>query len=306
MDLNQNYRSFVLAIAQHPRVQELIRKRGGQLVQRFVAGETLEEALSALRRLEAEGIHGILDLLGEMVHSEAGARAFQQEILKLIEALAREPFPRQISLKLSQLGQDQGEELVLELMRGILKAAAQVDCLVWIDMEDSSRVEATLKTYRTLKEEGHGVGIVLQSYLKRSESDLESLLPLGGAVRIVKGAYAEPPEVAYTERRLIDAQYLLLAKRALQGGLYTAIATHDPSLIEEMKRWTQAQGRGKESFEFQMLYGVRRDEQRRLAQEGYTIRAYIPYGTEWYPYLSRRVAERPQNLLFAARSLVEG
>lgn len=174
-------------------------------------------------------------------------------------------------------------------------------------MEDSPRVDATLRVYRRLREEGYThTGIVLQSYLKRSEKDLEALLPLKPAVRIVKGAYKEPPEVAFQDKRLIDAQYLLLAKKALENGLPTAIATHDPHLIAEMQRWTAEKGISKEGFEFQLLYGVRRDEQRRLAAEGYTVRAYVPYGTDWYPYLSRRIAERPENLLFVARSLVQG
>lgn len=235
------------------------------------------------------------------------ARGFQAEIVGLIRALGARPYPRYVSVKLTQLGLDLSEDLAFSLMQGILQEARQADCFVRIDMEDSPRVDATLRVYRRLREEGYThTGIVLQSYLKRSEKDLEALLPLKPAVRIVKGAYKEPPEVAFQDKRLIDAQYLLLAKKALENGLPTAIATHDPHLIAEMQRWTAEKGISKEGFEFQLLYGVRRDEQRRLAAEGYTVRAYVPYGTDWYPYLSRRIAERPENLLFVARSLVQG
>lgn len=307
MDLNLSYRSFVLAIAQNPSVKNLVLTRGKRLSRRFVAGDTLEEALKVVEGLERERIHAILDLLGEMVTSEEMARGFQAEIVGLIRALGARPYPRYVSVKLTQLGLDLSEDLAFSLMQGILQEARQADCFVRIDMEDSPRVDATLRVYRRLREEGYThTGIVLQSYLKRSEKDLEALLPLKPAVRIVKGAYKEPPEVAFQDKRLIDAQYLLLAKKALENGLPTAIATHDPHLIAEMQRWTAEKGISKEGFEFQLLYGVRRDEQRRLAAEGYTVRAYVPYGTDWYPYLSRRIAERPENLLFVARSLVQG
>lgn len=161
--------------------------------------------------------------------------------------------------------------------------------------------------YRRLREAGfENVGVVLQSYLKRTEQDLQALIPLKAPVRIVKGAYKEPPEVAFQDKRLVDAQFVLLCKKALESGLYTAIASHDPRIIQEIKRWTAQMGIGPDRFEFQMLYGVRRDEQKKLAAEGYTVRAYVPYGTDWYPYFSRRIAERPENLLFVARSLIQG
>jgi len=276
MDLNLSYRSFVLAIAQNPSVKNLVLTRGKGLSRRFVAGDTLEEALKVVEGLERERIHAILDLLGEMVTSEEMARGFQAEIVGLIRALGARPYPRYVSVKLTQLGLDLSKDLAFSLMQGILQEARQADCFVRIDMEDSPRVDATLRVYRRLREEGYThTGIVLQSYLKRSEKDLEALLPLKPAVRIVKGAYKEPPEVAFQDKRLIDAQYLLLAKKALENGLPTAIATHDPHLIAEMQRWTAEKGISKEGFEFQLLYGVRRDEQRRLAAEGYTVRAYV-------------------------------
>ena len=307
MDLNQSYRSFVLAVAQNPSVKNLMLTRGKGFSRRFVAGDTLEEALHVVDALEADKVHAILDLLGEMVTSEEQSRGFQAEIIRLIQAFAAKPFPRYVALKLTQVGLDLDENLAFELMRGILDEAKKSDCFVRIDMEDSPRVDATLRVYGRLREAGYdNTGIVLQSYLKRTERDLEALMPLKPAVRIVKGAYKEPAEVAFQDKRLVDGQYLVLAKKALESGLRTAIASHDPYIIEEIKRWTAEKGLSKDKFEFQLLYGVRRDEQRRLAAEGHTVRAYVPYGTDWYPYISRRIAERPENLLFVARSLVQG
>ncbi|GIW25005.1 proline dehydrogenase [Meiothermus sp.] len=307
MDFNQGYRSLVLALAQNPRIQNLVLTRGRRFARRFIAGDTLEEALRVVEKLEQDGIHAILDLLGEMVRSEAEAQKFQGEIIRLVQAFGALPYPRYVALKLTQLGLDLSEDLAYSLMQQILTEAQKVDCFVRIDMEDSPRVEATLRVYRRLHQAGFGnVGVVLQSYLKRSEQDLQNLIPLKTPVRIVKGAYKEPPEVAFQDKRMVDAQYVLLCKKALENGLYTAIASHDPQIIQEMKRWTAQMGIGRDRFEFQLLYGVRRDEQKKLAAEGYTVRAYVPYGTDWYPYFSRRIAERPENLLFVARSLIQG
>jgi proline dehydrogenase len=306
-DFNQTYRSFVLNVAQNKTVKNLVLTRGKGFSRRFVAGDSLTDALKAVDGLERDNIHGILDLLGEMVTSETQAKGFQTEIIDLIRAFGQKLYPRYIALKLTQLGLDLGEDLCCNLMTEILSEAKKVACFVRIDMEDSPRVDATLRVYKRLREAGFtNTGVVLQSYLKRTEKDLEELLPLQPAVRIVKGAYKEPSDVAFQDKRIIDAQYLVLAKKALENNCYTAIATHDPLLIEEMKRWTLLKGIEKDKFEFQLLYGVRRDEQKKLAGEGYTTRAYIPYGTDWYPYFSRRVAERPENLVFVARSLVQG
>ncbi|MFN4070823.1 MAG: proline dehydrogenase [Thermus caldifontis] len=307
MNLDLMYRQAVLSVAENPRVEALIKGRAKSLVRRYVAGETLEEALLAAERLEAQGVHAILDLLGEMVRSEEEARAFQEGILELVRRVAEHPWPKYVSLKLTQLGLDLSEALALELLREILKEAEPKGVFVRIDMEDSPRVEATLRLYRALREEGFsGVGLVLQSYLFRTEKDFWELLPYRPNLRLVKGAYREPKEVAFQDKRLIDAEFLHLGKLALKEGLYVAFATHDPRLIAEVKRYTEAMGVPKDRFEFQFLYGVRPEEQRRLAQEGYTVRAYVPYGTHWYPYLSRRIAERPENLGLVLRSLLGG
>lgn len=307
MDLYQSYRSFVLTIAQNSRVKNLVLSRGRNFARRFVAGDTREEALQVVETLERNKIHAILDLLGEMVTSQAQARQFQSEIVQLIQELGALPYPRYVSLKLTQLGLDLSEDMALSLLNEILTEADKVDCFVRIDMEDSPRVDATLRVYQRLYQAGfRNAGVVLQSYLKRSEQDLDDLLLLKTPVRIVKGAYREPPEVAFQEKRMVDAQFVLLCKKALENGLYTAIGSHDPSILQEIKRWTAAKGIGRDRFEFQLLYGVRRDEQKKLAAEGYTVRAYVPYGRDWYPYFARRIAERPENLLFIGRSLIQG
>ncbi|MDX2005495.1 MAG: proline dehydrogenase family protein [Meiothermus sp.] len=307
MDLNQSYRSFVLAMAQNPTFKNLVMTRGKNFSRRFVAGDTLEEALKAVEVLEQDKVHAILDLLGEMVSSEEDSRKFQAEIIRLVREFGTRPHPKYVALKPTQVGLDLSEDLTFSLLSEILAEAKKLDCFVRIDMEDSPRVDATLRVYRRLREAGFdNVGVVLQSYLKRTERDLEELLPLKPAVRIVKGAYKEPEAAAFQDKRIIDAQYVVLAKKMLEAGLYTAIASHDPYILEEFKRWTAERGIGKDKFEFQLLYGVRRDEQKKLAAEGYTVRAYVPYGTDWYPYLSRRIAERPENLIFVARSLVQG
>ncbi|AEV15488.1 MAG: proline dehydrogenase family protein [Thermus sp.] len=307
MNLDLLYRQAVLSVAGNPRVEGLIKTRARSLVRRYVAGESLEEALRAAEGLERQGVHAILDLLGEMVRSEAEARAFQAGILELVRRVAERPWPKYVSLKPTQLGLDLSEGLALELLREILREAEPRGVFVRMDMEDSPRVEATLRLYRALREEGFsGVGIVLQSYLFRTEKDLLDLLPYRPNLRLVKGAYREPKEVAFQDKRLIDAQFLHLGKLALREGLYVAFATHDPRLIAEVKRYAEAMGFPKTAFEFQLLYGVRPEEQRRLAQEGYTVRAYVPYGRDWYPYLSRRIAERPENLFLVLRSLLGG
>lgn len=307
MDINQTYRSFVLAVADNANVKNLVLTRGRGFSRRFIAGDTLAEALNAVDVLEQDKVHAIMDLLGEFVSTEADSRHFQAGIIELIRAIGAKPYPKYVALKLTQVGLGISEELALELMQGILEEARKVGCFVRIDMEDSPRVDITLRVYRRLREAGFdNVGIVLQSYLKRTEKDLEDLMTLKPAVRIVKGAYKEPESVAFQDKQTIDAQYMVLAKKMLENGLYVAVASHDPRIIAEVKRWTAEKGIGKDKFEFQMLYGIRRDEQKRLASEGYTVRAYVPYGTDWYPYFSRRIAERPENLIFVARSLVQG
>ncbi len=300
------WRKSVLAIANRPAIEGLVRRYGMRLARRFIAGETLEEALAAVHRLEEDGIHAILDVLGEMVKDEAMARAFAEEIKKAVRAFAALPYPRYVSVKLTQLGLDTSEELAKELLGEILAEAKAGEVFIRIDMEDSPRVDKTLAVYRAMREAGfENVGIVLQAYLKRSEADLEALLPYRPHIRVVKGAYAEPPEVAFPDLPTIRATFKALVEKNLRAGNPTAIATHDDALIRWAKDWARERDIPRNLYEFQFLYGVRPALQKKTAREGYTTRAYVPFGKYWYPYFSRRIAERPENALFVLRGLLK-
>jgi proline dehydrogenase len=304
--LDQYYRQAVLGVSGVPAVKNLLETRGFPLAKRFVAGNELPDAIAAVETLAQDGVHGILDLLGEMISTKEQSDPFVQQILEIFPAIAGKPFPKYVSIKLSQLGLDVGTDLALENGRKILSAAKSVGAFVRIDMEDSPRVDATLEVFRTLRSEFDNVGLVLQAMLRRTEKDLASLADLKPNLRIVKGAYLENKEAAYPEKAVVDHQYRRLVYTNLEMGNHTAIATHDPTIIEDMKRFTSHSQIPRDQFEFQLLYGVRRDLQKSLAQEGYTVRAYIPYGKDWYAYFSRRIAERPSNALFVLRGMLQG
>ncbi len=304
--IDQYYRSAVLGIANAPTIKNLIQTRGYTLAKRYVAGNELTDAIAAVETLEQDGVHGILDLLGEMISSKEQSDPFVQKILEIFPSIASKTFPKYVSIKLSQLGLDVSKNLALENGRTILQTAKNVGCFVRIDMEDSPRVDATIEVFRTLRSEFDNVGLVLQAMLRRTEKDLEHLADLKPNLRIVKGAYLEPAELAYPEKAVIDHQYRRLVYANLEKGNHTAIATHDDKIINDMKRFTEKSKIPKEQFEFQLLYGIRRDLQKQLAAEGYTVRAYIPYGHDWYAYFSRRIAERPSNALFVLRGMIGG
>lgn len=314
IDAGRAYRSAVLGIAGRPLVRRLLTGRGWPVASRFVAGETLADALAAVDRLRAEGVRGILDLLGEMVTSPAQAEAFTREILAIFDAVRDRPQdavpdrPQDayVSIKLSQLGLDLPGDLGLANARRVVERAREVGAFVRIDMEDSPRVDRTLAVFRTLRAEHDNVGTVIQACLYRSEADVAALADLRPNLRIVKGAYLEPPEVAYPDKAAVDLQYRRLVYANLERGHPTAVATHDESIIRDIKLFAERRELPRDLFEFQLLYGVRRDLQRRLAAEGYTVRAYIPYGRDWYAYLSRRIAERPANVGFVLRGLLRG
>ncbi len=310
LNVDRWYRGAVLGVAGRPQVERLLRTRGWGLAKRFVAGETLPEAIAAVRRLEADGILGILDLLGEMVADATAAQAFTERILEIFPALAEASLSGYVSIKLSQIGQDLpgpgGEPLALSNARRILQKARETSAFVCIDMEDCPRVERTLEQFRQLHAEfGEQVGLVLQSYLRRSEDDQRALLPLHPTLRIVKGAYSESPEVAYPEKWKVDAAYLRMVYRQLAAGLPVAVATHDPRILRSVLDYAQRNAVPRELLEFQMLYGVRSDLQRQLAAQGQRVRAYIPFGPDWYAYFSRRIAERPANVAFVLRGLFQ-
>ncbi len=268
---------------------------------RFVAGETVAEAMRAVAAANGDGILGTLDHLGESVADRAAADAAADSYVAILDAIAASGVKSNASLKLTMMGLDIDRGLAVANLRRVLDAARRYDNFVRIDMESSAYTGVTLDIYREMRAAGYdNVGVVIQSYLYRSEADLASLDALAPNVRIVKGAYREPPAVAYPLKADTDASYRRLVARQVGRGFHTAVATHDPALIA----YATGLGADPEAIEFQMLYGIRAGMQRELARAGHRVRVYIPFGTEWYPYLMRRLAERPANLGFVLRNLV--
>lgn len=272
---------------------------------RFVAGDTLEEAIEATRQLNNRGLEVTLDHLGESVTDEAGAVQAKDDYLTLLNAVAESGVRATASLKLTQLGLDIREELCLDNMRQILAKAKATGNHITIDMESSDYTDITLKVFRTLRQEydSDTLGTVIQSYLYRSEQDMKALAHEGSFVRLCKGAYKEPPDRAFPDKADVDASYVrlveqFLADEAVKAGAYLGIATHDEAMIDAAKKHIKAHDVPYEAFEFQMLYGIRSRLQEQLRDEGYKVRVYVPYGTEWYPYYMRRLAERPANVWF--------
>jgi proline dehydrogenase len=272
---------------------------------RFVAGETLDECVEVLRGLNERGFHANTTLLGEDVHEEAEAAAAAEAYLGILARIHAEDLRVNVALKLTHLGLDVSEALALENLRRVVERAAELGNFVRIDMESSATVDPTLRIYRSLRQAGLGnVGAVLQSYLYRAPADLEALLPLRPNLRLVKGAYLEPPEVAYPRKQDVDAAYVRLVERSLRGEGYTAIATHDERMIEHAIAFAEREGIGRDRFEFQMLYGVRPQLQADLVARGFKVLVATPFGPEWFPFFTRRLAERPANLGFVVRNLV--
>ncbi|HET8528692.1 MAG TPA: proline dehydrogenase family protein [Gaiellaceae bacterium] len=300
-------RKGILVAADDPRVRRVVSRHGMRLGgSRFVAGETVDECVRVLRSLNERGLHANTTLLGEGVRDEAAARAVTDTYVALVDRLVDEQLRANVALKLTHLGLELGEEVAYANVRRAVERAQERDTFIRIDMEQSSFVDATLRTYRRLRDEGFtAVGTVLQAYLHRTEQDLEQLLPLQPNLRLVKGAYLEPPEVAYPRKADVDAAYVRLLETMLRGGGHTAIATHDESIIEHAIRFADRHAVPRESFEFQMLYGVRPQLQLELAARGYKVLVATPYGPEWYPYLMRRLGERPANALFLLRNLAK-
>jgi proline dehydrogenase len=277
------------------------------MVARFVAGETLEAALPALDGLRAGGLGTTVDILGESVATAEAARAAAEAYLAALPALAGRGLDANVSLKLSQMGLGLDEGLCRENVGRILAAAAALEAFVRIDMEDHTTTDAALRLWSEMRPAmgGRGdVGVVLQSALRRTADDVERLIEAGARVRLCKGAYKEPAAVAYQERAEVDAAYVRLMERLMLAARLPAIATHDPAIIRRAVAFARANGIGPERFEFQMLYGIRRDLQTALARDGWRVRVYVPFGREWWPYFMRRLAERPANVLFLLRSLV--
>jgi proline dehydrogenase len=301
-------RDTLLYLSNQPRVFNYVRnsRLAKHFAKRFVPGETLADALEVVRALNARGITASLDLLGESVTNEREARVTRDEYLKILDRIHETRLDANVSVKLTAMGLDIDHELCVATMQDILTRAQQYDSFVRIDMEASGYTDVTLKMfeerfYPTYKA---NVGVVLQSYLYRTFADVEHMNSLRARVRICKGAYKEPPSVAYPGKKDVDANYVKCMRELMLRGNYPGIATHDPSMINEAKRWAKEQGIGKDRFEFQMLYGVRRDLQQSLVREGYRMRVYVPFGTQWYPYLMRRLAERPANVAFITGNVI--
>ena len=301
-------RRIILGAATNRQVRAFVNRYGMQLGgDRFVAGTTLDEAVSTLRRLNEQGLLTNTTLLGEHVTQEAATLAVVESYLEILDRIAAESLRTNVALKLTHLGLEFGEELAYTNLEQVVRRAAELGNFIRIDMEESQWVDPTLRVYRRLREAGlDNVGTVLQAYLYRTESDLESLLDLRPNLRLVKGAYLEPETVAYPAKKDVDDAYSRLLVRMLPGCSYVGVATHDERLIQEAIDIALRDGLGIDRFQFQMLYGVRPGFQLELVRRGYSVLVATPYGPEWYPYLMRRLGERPANLLFFAKNAVRG
>ena len=299
---------LLLVAATNKRLEQLVSTsrltRG--LVSRFVAGTTLQEAIDVARNLQVQKIDVSLDLLGETVGDLAESAIATKAYIEAVRAIAENGLGATVSVKLSQLGVGLDPAACAGHLDDLLRAAAEVGVLVEIDMEHSSVGPATLDTFRAALPEHPDTRVAMQAAMRRTPQDIDSFTDIKPRIRLVKGAFLEPIEKSLQDRQEITAQYRYLADRALENLPDPAFGTHDDACIEHVKNSAARLGLGRRDFEFQMLYGVRRDVQRRLADEGYRIRIYVPYGTEWYPYLMRRMAERPANLLIFLRSLISG
>ena len=279
-----------------------------KLTTRFVVGETIDEAVAAIRELNAEGCTASFDHLNESVGSPVEAEAEVEEYLHILTRIDDTGIKSNVSIKLTQFGMDLDPELAYRNARTVVEDAARRGNFVRVDMESSSVTQVTLDIFKRLRGEFglNEVGIVLQSYLRRTYNDAQEMLKLPARIRICKGAYNEPPEVAFPDKKDVDENYIRVMQLLLSSGIYHGIATHDPKMIDATIDYAQRQGIRKEDFEFQMLYGVRRDLQRQLARDGYNMRVYVPYGKHWYPYFMRRLAERPANIWFVLKNLFKG
>jgi proline dehydrogenase len=295
-------------LAQVPFLQRLASRYGMRphgFARRFIAGESIIEAIGAVQALPAKGLRLTLDYLGESVSSGEAAAAAATDYVGILDAVVNSGVERNVSLKLTQLGLDVDRATAIDNMRRILEPADHYGFFVRIDMESSAYTEITLQVLETLWQQGHrSIGTVIQSCLKRSEDDVRRLNALGVRVRLVKGAYREPKTVAYQHKPDVDAAYVDLMRLLMDHGQYPAIATHDPAMIEATKAYATEKGYGKDRFEFQMLYGIRRDLQASLVADGYTVRVYVPFGHQWYPYFMRRLGERPANVWFVVKGVL--
>jgi len=301
-------RQGLLWLSERQGVFNFVRRNrvARRFASRFVAGESIEQAVAAARELDRRGITASLDLLGESVTAEAEAVAARDQYLRMLERMAASGAEVNVSVKLTQMGLDISEALCVANMTQILERAVALHGFVRLDMESSAYTQRTLDFFRSRLFDRFGAhcGVVIQSMLRRSEQDVEDLVAMKARVRLCKGAYLEPPAVALPEKAAVDRNYVRLMERLLLAGHYPGLATHDEAIIAHARDFARRQGVSTDRFEFQMLYGVRRDLQASLRQAGYRLRVYIPFGTQWYPYLMRRLAERPANIAFFLGNIV--
>jgi proline dehydrogenase len=299
-------RSAILHAAESARLQRLVQRHGKRVgAARFVAGETLDSCVAVLRKLNDAGLYANTTLLGEAIPDAEGAAVVTAEYEAIMERLVTENLRANVALKLTHLGLAFDEELAYANVERLAARAGELGTFIRIDMEQSEYTEVTLRLYERLRDAGQeGVGTVLQSYLYRTSADLDRLLPRAPNLRIVKGAYLEPESIAYPDKADVDRVYLELVQSGLRGGAYIAVATHDETIIRKVQAFTTRDGIPRDRFEFQMLYGVRPGLQRSVAAEGYKVLVASPFGPDWYPYLMRRLAERPANLGFFLKNLV--
>lgn len=303
-------RNSLLAVSRSGQIKELTTRLpvSSSIVARYVAGESVDQAVETVRALAADGLQASLDHLGEDTLDLAQARAVRDAYVHLLDRLAGEGLTpaAEVSLKLSAVGQalPDGDRICLDHAREVVQAAQRAGTTVTVDMEDHTTTDATLATLRELRADFPSVGAVVQSYLHRTEADCRDLATAGSRVRLCKGAYAEPASVAFQDKREVDLSYVRCLKMLMAGDGYPMVASHDPRLVEIAGSLAQRAGRERGTYEYQLLYGIRPDEQRRLAAAGERVRVYVPYGQDWYGYLVRRLAERPANVTFFLRSLV--
>jgi len=279
-----------------------------KLTTRFVAGETIDEAVAAIRELNAEGCSASFDHLNESVANPAEAELEVNEYLQILSRIDETGINSNVSIKLTQFGLELDPEVAYRNAHTVVEYAARRGNFVRVDMEASNVTQVTIDIFKRLRTEfgWNDVGIVLQSYLRRTYADAQELVKRQARIRICKGAYNEPPEVAFPDKKDVDENYVRVMQLLLSSGTYHGIATHDPKMIDATINFSQREGIPKTAFEFQMLYGVRRDFQRQLAKDGYNMRVYVPYGKHWYPYFMRRLAERPANIWFVFKNLLKG
>ena len=300
-------RSLLLYLAEREGPKNVLTSvaAGRRLAGRFIAGEKLDDAVRTVRQLNTEGFEVTLDHLGESVSDQAAAEEACRVYIGLLDRIAAEGLRSHISIKLTQLGLAISEDLAQRLLGAICQEAARHRNFVRIDMESSAYVDATLRVFRRTHAPRDVLGVVVQSYLYRSRKDADELLRDGVRIRLVKGAYQEPPEVAYPGKRDVDRNFVAIMQTLLLSGAYHGIATHDAHLVAATEAFARSHGLSAERFEFQMLYGIQRQLQRALLRQGHRVRVYVPYGSQWYAYFMRRLAERPANVLFILRQLFQ-